>query len=165
MALWSLFALIGAGLFAVVVEIFVPAMGLIGIAGGVTIVTAVVLAFNEHGAAAGMATLITALIAVPSVLAMLFRVFPHSIVGRKLILRTMLGTGPERTLEESFKELDTLVGKEGVALSDLRPSGTARIDNRRLSVVTGGEYIPKDTTIYVTKEEGSRVVVRAKGAK
>ena len=165
MALWSLFALIGAGLFAIVVEIFVPAMGLIGVAGGIAIVAAVALTFSEHGAGAGMAALLTAVVAVPSVLALLFRVFPHSIVGRKLILKTMLGPSNQPGFESSLSELESLVGEEGVALTDLRPSGTARIANKRLSVVTGGEYISKDTPIHVIKEEGSRVVVRAKEGK
>lgn len=165
MALWSLFALIGAGLFAIVVEIFVPAMGLIGVAGGIAIVAAVALTFSEHGAGPGMAALLTAVVAVPSVLAVLFRVFPHSIVGRKLILKTMLGPSNQPGLEGSLSELESLVGESGVAVSDLRPSGTARIASKRLSVVTGGEYIPKDTPIYVIKEEGSRVVVRAKEGK
>ncbi len=165
MALWGLFALIGAGLFAIIVEVFVPAMGLIGIAGGITIVAAVVLAFVEHGAGAGMMALITAAVAVPSAFALLFRVFPHSIVGKRLILKTMLGPSSESRLGDSIAALDTLVGEEGVALTDLRPSGTAMIGNRRMSVVTGGEYIAKGTTLHVTKEEGSRVVVRAKESK
>lgn len=162
MALWALFALIGAGLFAIVVEIFVPAMGLIGAAGGIAIVAAVVTAFVEHGAGAGMAAFVTALVAVPAVLALLFRAFPHSIVGRRLILKTMLGHNPETSLEDSIAALDTLVGKEGLAVTDLRPSGTAIIENRRLSVVSAGEYIAKGATVQVMKAEGSRVVVRAK---
>jgi len=52
-----------------------------------------------------------------------------------------------------------LIGREGVALSTLRPSGTALIDGTRYNVVTEGEYIEKDTRIRVSHTEGPRIVV------
>ena len=52
-----------------------------------------------------------------------------------------------------------LVGKEGQSVTDLRPSGVARIDGSKYSVVTSGEYIERDERIRVLRTEGSRVVV------
>jgi membrane-bound serine protease (ClpP class) len=48
----------------------------------------------------------------------------------------------------------------GVALSDLRPSGYARIGNRRVDVVTRGDYIATGEPIEVIADEGYRRVVR-----
>ena len=53
-----------------------------------------------------------------------------------------------------------LVGAEGTALTDLHPSGVAIVAERRLSVVTGGEYIAAGTEVVVTKVYGARIVVR-----
>ena len=57
-------------------------------------------------------------------------------------------------------EHDGLVGKEGVAFTPLRPSGTGVIDGRRVNVAADGEYIEKDSPIKVVEVEGNRVVVR-----
>ena len=56
----------------------------------------------------------------------------------------------------------SLAGKEGVALSTLRPAGTAIIEGDRVDVVTEGEFIEKDTPIRVLGVEGTRVIVTRK---
>lgn len=55
--------------------------------------------------------------------------------------------------------LKKLAGSSGVALTDLRPAGAARIDGRRVDVVADSEYIAKDTPVQVVAVEGVRVVV------
>ena len=49
---------------------------------------------------------------------------------------------------------------EGEALTMLRPSGMAKFDGKKYSVVTSGELVEKGTVVRVVKVEGSRVVVR-----
>jgi len=44
-------------------------------------------------------------------------------------------------------------------LTDLRPSGSAIINNERIDVVTEGDYIERGNEIIVKKVEGSKVVV------
>ena len=53
-----------------------------------------------------------------------------------------------------------MVGQRGSTLSALRPSGTARFGDQRVSVVTDGEFIAKDTQVEIVSAEGFRVVVR-----
>lgn len=57
-------------------------------------------------------------------------------------------------------QLSLFSGKEGIALTPLRPAGSADIDGRRLDVVTEGEFIPAGTRVKVSKVEGTRVVVK-----
>ena len=52
------------------------------------------------------------------------------------------------------------LGQVGVAVTLLRPSGTAEFDGIRLSVVTEGEFIAQDTPVQVVMVQGSRIVVR-----
>ena len=54
----------------------------------------------------------------------------------------------------------SLTGEIGLALSDLRPSGTASFDQRTVDVVTRGEYLYAGDAIIVLKDEGYRRVVR-----
>ena len=44
--------------------------------------------------------------------------------------------------------------------TDLRPSGKADIDGRRVSVVAVGRMIPQDTELVVVDVEGSEIRVR-----
>ena len=53
-----------------------------------------------------------------------------------------------------------LVGQRGIAVTTLRPAGTAMFGKNRLDVVTEATFIPQGATVEVTAVEGSRVVVR-----
>ncbi len=55
-----------------------------------------------------------------------------------------------------------LLGQEGVALTPLRPSGTAVINGERVDVVSEGGFIAQEAAVIVTAVEGTRVVVREK---
>lgn len=54
-----------------------------------------------------------------------------------------------------------LIGRTGVALSELRPIGTAEFDDERVDVSTDGEYIDKGTPVKVVRADNMKVVVRA----
>ena len=44
-------------------------------------------------------------------------------------------------------------------MSDLRPSGLALVNGRRVDVVTRGDYIKREAPLVVKAVEGARVVV------
>lgn len=54
-----------------------------------------------------------------------------------------------------------LIGRTGVALTELRPIGTAVFDDERVDVSTDGEYIDKGTPVKVVRADNMKVVVRA----
>lgn len=53
-----------------------------------------------------------------------------------------------------------LIGKSGIALSELRPSGMAEIDGERVDVASEGDFVRAGTPVTVVRAEGMRVVVR-----
>ena len=159
MPLWTSFVFVAAGLLLVLVEVFVPAGGIIGVAGLVAIIGSVSAAFSTHGTGAGAAVLLFAAIGTPVVIMFALKLFPNSIVGKWLILRTSLGD-PVPGESGDGDSGTSWVGQRGIALTDLRPTGTARIGERKFSVVSSGEYIERNSPLVVLKHEGSRVVVR-----
>ena len=52
-----------------------------------------------------------------------------------------------------------MIGLKGTAATDLKPSGSALIDDGRVDVISNGSFIRAGSEIIVTKHEGSRVVV------
>lgn len=152
MSAWIPVALVAIGLVAVALEIFVPSFGIIGIVGFGCLVAAVVLAYVHLGSTVGTVFLAVVLVCTPALIFLGLKVFPRTFIGRWLIHREDLGAPAARHAD--------LLGAGGRTLTDLRPSGTALVEGRRISVVTGGEFIGRNEAVTVTAVEGSRIVVR-----
>ena len=86
------------------------------------------------------------------------KVLPKTPFGKRLIL-----TGPptEGAGGAADPSLASLEGKRGVTVSALRPAGFARIEGRKVDVVTRGEMIGEDVEVVVLDSRANRVVVAA----
>jgi len=160
--MWLAIGLAAAGVLALILEVFVPAAGIIGIAGLGSIIAGVVIAYQRLGNLIGSIYLAVVLVLVPVFIVLYFRFFPRSPVGRWLISQDRQEPEKGYSSFTAEKYVD-LIGKEGTSLTILRPAGMVRIDGQKFSAVTGGEFIEKDKPIKVVKVEGSRVVVRQGG--
>lgn len=87
-----------------------------------------------------------------------FRFFPKRDIWEKLTLRDRLTseTGYS-SMNETYRDL---VGKEGEALTDMRPSGTIQIDGKRYSAITNGSWVKKGSAVEVESVSGTRIMVR-----
>jgi len=99
-----------------------------------------------------------ALLTAAAVLAAFFLYLPRSRVWGRLgqPLRQMATAG--YVSSDNYTEF---VGRLGTAVTALRPSGTAEVEEVRLAVVTEGDFIPAGTAVQVVLVQGSRIVVRA----
>ncbi|MCL4454939.1 MAG: hypothetical protein M1157_04780, partial [Deinococcus sp.] len=86
---------------------------------------------------------------------LMFRLFPRTRIGKGLVLESAIDDSAS-----SKSGLESLLGAIGTALTDLHPAGVARFGERRVDVVTQGEYISKNEAVRVIQVEGVRVVVR-----
>ena len=155
-------ALIFGGVLLLLLEaLVIPGFGVAGILGLAAIVIAVVRIFPNPAQLAAVLSY-TAIFGAVLVVAF-FWLLPNSRFTRIFALSTRLdnepGTDPERArLVASY---DYLKGQQGVATTDLRPAGVARLGNERVDVVTEGNYISNGSAVEVLRVEGTRVVVRA----
>ncbi|MPQ44151.1 serine protease [Clostridium tarantellae] len=62
----------------------------------------------------------------------------------------------------SSNDLEYLLGKEGITITDLRPTGIGEFNGVRLDVVSEGDYVQKGSEIIIFKVEGSKLVVKGK---
>jgi membrane-bound serine protease (ClpP class) len=135
---------------------FLPG-GVLGALGGMALLGAVILGYVEFGPIVG--TVMCG--AIASVVLIGFcawmAAFPRTAVGRKLTLGSALSSGSK------LPDATALVDLEGIAITPLRPAGTARIGDRRVDVVAEGAFIASGEAIVVTVAEGARIVVRKKG--
>ena len=155
------------GLGLLLLEIFViPGFGVAGISGIILILASLFLAMVGSDPFLDFDLFSTAVlkltIGLVSALILIFllaRFLPKSNLFKKFIL------SEEEKAEAGYTSrtnLTELVGAEGVALTTLRPAGTAEINGKRVDVVTDSEYIEHGKQIIVTAVEGMRVVVREK---
>lgn len=157
--------LFGAGVVLVALEVFVvPGVGVLGFLGGAAVLAGLYMSLigeiptmSDFTRAAGV--LATALLVVfVAAWALVRRLPSNRRLGRSGIFlneRTGSDTGYTSALRRS-----ELVGKEGVALTDLRPSGTGSFDDERIDVVSESEWIEHGSPIRIVASEGYRHVVR-----
>jgi membrane-bound serine protease (ClpP class) len=161
MELWIPVLLFVIGFIALFLELFVPAAGIIGAAGIICMIVATVLAYNSIGKLVGSLFLTGVLVGTPSMIMLGLKVFPRSFIGKRLILHQSMDQEEGFNSAEGEKYKD-LLGKEGITVTMLRPSGMVRIDGKKYSVVTSGELIEKEEMVSVIRVEGNRIVVRRK---
>ena len=156
--------ILGAGLLLTEV-LFIPGFGVVGILGIVMMFASLFLSLvgrvdlltaeEVWGAVTrvGASMLLTMVLSV-----LILRSLPKINAWNRLILQT------EERRTEGFssapQENQEFMGTSGVALTMLRPVGTGLFNGRRLSVVSEGVYIEKDSAIQIVEVEGSRIVVR-----
>jgi membrane-bound serine protease (ClpP class) len=146
--------LLGLGLLLIVAEVFVPSMGILGLAASLCIIGAVAWAFTvstEFGAK----ILIAAAILVPTLVFVAFKLMPYSPIAKRFVAKGFT-FDDGRGIDARDR---TLSGAEGIAESVLRPSGVARLAGRRVDVVSRGEMIEAGEKVRVIEIEGNRVVV------
>jgi len=155
------------GLGLILVEVFViPGFGVAGISGIILILASIFLSLiggdpflDMHALSMAIIQLSIALLAALILIFLLARFLPKSSVFKKFILSEEEKATEGYTSRTNFSEL---LGTEGIALTTLRPAGTAEINGKRIDVVTDSEYIEHGKQIVVTAVEGMRVVVREK---
>jgi len=149
-------ALFIIGFLLVVAEAFVPG-GILGILGGVVLIGGVVLSFREFGPGRGALIFAATAVGVTVFLGIGLKILPRTAIGRKILLSQTVGGSPRDPVAE--EERRRLIGREGKALTDLRPAGRGLIAGRRWDVVSDGTYIDKGGTFRVIRVEGTRIVV------
>ena len=148
------YVLLGTGVLLLSLEIFVPG-GVLGIIGGLMIMSTIFMSlfiFEKYGVLIAFLILIFAV----AVLILWISIFPKTYLGKRVSLSDTLKTA------KSNDDRKDLIGAEGVVVSELRPSGFAKINGKKLDVVSSGGLIEEGKDIVVTNVEGFRIVVKEK---
>ncbi len=142
------------GLLLLVVEIFTPGFGVAGAGGLILLVIGIVLTARTPFEAFVMVMILLILIA--GSLFIIIRSAKKGRLAKKLILWS---AAKHEDGFSSAPDTSDLVGREGVAVTVLRPAGSGEFDGRRLDVVTDGTFIENGTKIKIVRTEGRRIVV------
>lgn len=145
-----------AGVVVIIAEIIIPSGGILSIVAIGVFGYSLFIVFNEISMTIGFSFVAADLILIPVLV----------IVGLKLLARSPATLRKTLSRKEGVSsqssELESYVGTQGNAVTDLRPAGIAVINGKRVDVVTRGEYLEKDSAIIVTAVTGNQIIVRKK---
>ena len=156
--------LFAPGLIIAVIEVVLPSAGILAIAAIGCLVGSLLCAYQVSGFAAAVMGITEAII-VPLAVVTAFKILPKTAIGRQLFLSAPGSASASRkgdgTADRPGKTGGNaeLIGAEGTSVTPLRPSGTAELNGRRVSVVSSGEMIPTGAKVRVINVEGTRIVV------
>lgn len=144
-----------AGFVLLGIEMAIPGFSVPGISGIICLVIAIFLVSDSFVEGAIIALIILALLGI--MFAIILGLLSKAKLKSPIILKD------EQNKEKGFissNDLQYLLGKQGVAITDLRPSGTADFDGIEFDVISEGKYISKDTKLVIYKVQGSKLIVK-----
>lgn len=157
MIYWA-FLLLAIGLFLVILELFLPSAGMLGIFAGILIVTSIVFGFMD-GLKSGALILLIAVIALPALLWAMLKIWPHTPLGRMILLHDLK---PEDVLPNQPHHVHhaSLEGQLGVAKTKMLPSGIVVINGEAYDAISDGFAIDIGDPIKVVSIRENRIHVQ-----
>ncbi len=152
---WTSLAIFITGLILLIVEAIIPGFGLPGISGIILIITGTILAMGTITSA--LVSLSVAII-ITAIITILLIKFGHKSPHLENVVLNTQQKDDEGYLSTITQ--DKYLGKTGITISELRPSGIIEIDGRRLDALSEGVFIPRESTVKVVRVEGSKIIVR-----
>jgi membrane-bound serine protease (ClpP class) len=143
------------GLLLIYIEMHTPGFGIPGILGSISVFLSIYLTIAQKGGTTQ--AILTGIFVVASLIIFLIIYLPRSRFWKILNI-------PQDQKKDlgytAVKERTDLIGKKGITLTMLRPTGYIEIDGEKLEAYTESEFIEPNTEIIVVKVEGNKIFVR-----
>jgi membrane-bound serine protease (ClpP class) len=154
------FMLIGAALLLLIAELFLTTGGVLLVIAGILDLIGLTMVFYFGDRYLGIVTLAAEALLLPMLAALMFYVWPHTPMGRRLIMKRGDQSGSTLASSPIYQELEQLRGRIGKAKSVLRPSGAVEFDGRRVDCMSEGILIEPDTWVRCIDVRSGHVIVR-----
>lgn len=157
--IWAVILFAGAALLFAL-EVLIPSGGLLGLLAAGSAIGANIALFFYDGTA-GLFGVMMTIILTPIAIALALKVFPHTPVGRRLILADSQQMGQTRYSSTGEDDYSELVGQQGVVVTELRPVGTCKIGDKRIECLSERGVLEAGQKVQVVAVQGIEVKVRA----
>jgi membrane-bound serine protease (ClpP class) len=150
--------LLGFGLGLAVLEVFFPSAGILGFLSACAIVASVVVGFRQSHQT-GFIMVMVAVVGVPAVVIAGLKVWPHTAMGRRILLmasdeQDVLPSDPE------IERLRSLIGQVAETKCKMLPAGAIVVDGRTFDAISEGMPIEAGQPVRIIEVRAHRVVVR-----
>lgn len=153
---WLEILLFVAGIVLIIIELYIPGMGLFGVAGVGCVLASIF--FTLGGGLKALNILAISLIAAIICFLAIVKYLPSSKLWAKLVLKDAEDTTSGYVTSHDYS---SYLNKTGLVITMLRPAGVIEIDGAYLDVVSEGQFIDPGTEVKVVNVSGNRIVVRS----
>jgi membrane-bound ClpP family serine protease len=144
-----------AGFILVGIEMITPGLHAPGIIGITSLIVAIFLVADTIEEGAIITIIVLALLGI--MLAVILGMLSKGKLKSPIILKE------EQNKDKGYissNDLNYLLEKRGIAITDLRPTGVGNFDGIDFDVISEGKYIPKGNKLVIFKVQGSKLVVK-----
>ncbi|MCH2181056.1 MAG: hypothetical protein MK108_03540 [Mariniblastus sp.] len=155
---WSI-VLVVIGMFVLLLELFVPSAGMLGIAAIVLLLVGIIVGFTSSFGL-GVTLMACTLLAVLLLFAVMVKVWPHTPIGRRILITPVDSPDDVLPHSEYLDEIHQSIGKLGRAQTKMLPSGIVLIDGKKFDALSDGLPIEQGQAIKVVAIKGNRILVQ-----
>lgn len=141
------------GIVCIGMEIFLPG-GILGIIGAALMLASVYFAYSAYGVGIAVVALVVLGVLATIVFKIAVRLAPKTKMGKALFLQNT-----HKGVNVGRDEFGALVGKQGLAISELRPAGILDIEGSRYDGITEGHFIEKNSKVKVIAVKNNQLLV------
>lgn len=141
------------GIVLLALEVIVPG-AILGIAGGIAMLTGVVIAFGSFGGSGGALATLFALLALGGTIYLEFVWLPKSRLAKGLTAGTTIDATSQPPLAGA-----EVIGREAVAQTVLAPSGYVLVEGKRYEAYSQSGHIAAGGKLRVTGLDNFRLIV------
>jgi membrane-bound ClpP family serine protease len=150
---WIIALLVLAGIALLIIEVvFIPGTTVVGLLGLLFLAAGVSFSYSHYGGETGFYVLLLSGMALAAALYVSFR----KNAWKKFSLNKSIDSRVNQGITGGLT-----LGMEGVAVSALRPAGSAEFNGKILEVTTQGTYLAAGSRIKIVQIDGSTIVVAA----
>lgn len=150
----TIVGLIIAALVLVFFEVILPG-GILGVIAFVCVIIASWLAGSEFGAVAGILTFVGSIAAIAVLVFIEFKVLARTSLGGAFFLKSSVTGHSNQAPAEA-----PIIGKEGIALTRLNPSGKVAIDGQTFEAHSQDGYIDSGEPITVFSQDNFKLIIK-----
>lgn len=150
-----------AGLALIILEVFIPSGGLIGLLSAGLMLLSLWLAFSVS-VGTGLVFLLGLSVGLPLVLSLAVRLWPHTPIGRWMFLKPPSLDEVESAPPQSSggTRFEHLVGQHARTITPLRPSGVIEHDGRRIDAMSEDGFLDAQILVKVIQVRAGQAIVR-----
>jgi membrane-bound serine protease (ClpP class) len=150
----TILGLIVAALVLVFFEVILPG-GILGVIAALCVILATWLAGSSFGAGAAILTFVGSVAAIALLVYIEFKVLARTSLGGAFFLKSSVTGHSNQAPAEA-----SIIGKDGIALTRLNPSGKVAIDGQSYEAYSQDGYIDADQPIHVAGQDNFKLIIK-----